>query len=378
MASRAFDHLNHLSSGQRAQLEDRIEAFEHCWRRGGRPGIAAHLPADGSLRVPLLVELVRIDIEFRLKAGEPIRIDCYRREFPELPESEDLQAEAMPRIPGYVPVRLLGRGGLGSVYEALHKATGEPVAVKVLSGVHAPSDPATQMYLREAGILSRLDHTSIVRFREVGWTHELLFIAMELIEQIDFPALLSRRSTARRSRLVCGVVAQVLDALEAAHRLKLIHRDVKPTNVLVTRRGMTLVPKLTDFGLAKSFETAGARAITGEGEARGTLAFMAPEQLADSRSVKPSADIYSVGATLFFLMTGRLPFDIPLTPATTPAAALKALDACPLRIRELIPEAPAGLCEIVLRAMAPHPAERFSCADEMKTALLPFGSPHLD
>jgi serine/threonine protein kinase len=374
MASRTFDHWNRLSPEQRAQLDDRIEAFERAWRRGRRPGIAAHLPADSGLRVPLLVELVQIDIEFRFKAGEMIRIDLYRGEFPELPEQADLRPEVMPLIPGYAPVRLLGRGRMGSVYESVHKASGEPLAVKVLSGVHAPSDPATQLFLREADVLSQLDHPSIVRLREVGWTHELLFIAMGLVKQIDFQAVLSKRSIAKRIRLVCGVVAQVLDALEAAHRLKIVHGDVKPTNVLVTKTAMTLAAKLTDFGLAKSFGTAGSGAIPCEEDARGTLGFMAPEQLADSRSVKPSADIYSVGVTLFFLLTGRLPFASAAVPATVP----KALDARPALIKELIPEAPEGLSEIVLRALAPEPAMRFSCAEEMKTALLPFGSLHLD
>jgi tRNA A-37 threonylcarbamoyl transferase component Bud32 len=277
-------------------------------------------------------------------------------------------------IPGYRVVQLIGQGGMGAVYEAIEEATQQRRAVKVLMTPATSDDRIMRLFLREANILSQLDHPRIVQFHEIGWREGQIFIAMEFVSQVDLATLLKQRSVSRRIRLVCGLVAQVLDALAFAHRRGLVHRDVKPSNILVAKQAKRLSAKLADFGLAKSFETAGFSAMTADGEARGTLGYMAPEQRANSRRVKPSADIYSVGVTLFHLLSGRHPFQS----AHSPIGMLQSLEAPQIPLEEVLPEAPAELSQIIRRAMAADPEQRFATAREMKKALLPFAAAEHD
>jgi serine/threonine-protein kinase len=273
-------------------------------------------------------------------------------------------------IPGYEIVRLLGQGGMGAAYEAIHKARRERVAVKVMMPSTLPTEHAMQLFLREASILSQLNHPGIVRFHEVSCSDGMLFIVMEYVDQVDLPALLAKCLLIERIRIVCGLVGQVLDALQFAHQRGLVHRDVKPTNILVANNGERLHAKLSDFGIAKNFETAGHSAMTRDGEIRGTLGFMAPEQLTDSRRVKPAADIYSVGVTFYYFLSGQLPFESSL-PATD---LTKAVNTAPIPLTRILPDLQEPLLKIVECAMAHDPAQRFASAAEMRTALLPFTS----
>ena len=169
---------------------------------------------------------------------------------------------------------------MGAVYEAIEEATQEWRAVKVLMTTPTSDDRTMRLFLREANILSQLDHPRIVRFHEIGWSEGRIFIVMEYVPQVDLKSLLKQRPVVQRVRVVCGLVAQVLDALAFAHGRGLVHRDVKPSNILVSKQAKKLSAKLADFGLAKSFETAGFSAMTADGEARGTLGYMCPSSCA--------------------------------------------------------------------------------------------------
>jgi eukaryotic-like serine/threonine-protein kinase len=383
------DLFSSLSSEQRAAAEDRIEAFEIAWQRGERPMVADYLPDDPQLRAAVLIELVHIDSEFRRKSGISVRIESYVDEFPELARVKDLQPastflqhagtktwpanthfDAMPTIPGYRIVREIGRGGMGVVFEARHLAREERFAVKVLTPTAQPTDQSTQLFLREASILSQLNHRFVVRFQEFGWKDGIVFIVMEYVDQVDLSALLAARPVDSRIRIVCGLMSQVLAALDFAHRRGLVHRDVKPNNVLVTKENGKLLTKLGDFGIAKNFETAGFSAMTADGEARGTFAYMAPEQLVDSRRAKPAADLFAVGVTLYHLLAGRLPY----TCGRTPAGTISRSDKSPIPITEVMPDVPEALSQLLLRAMQTEPSRRFASAAEMKKALVPFVS----
>lgn len=277
-------------------------------------------------------------------------------------------APKVPELPDYRIVRLIDRGGMGSVFEAIQIDTDRRVAIKVLNEGTNRSKQALQLFLREAEVLSRLVHPSIVQFEEVGKCGETVFITMEYVETIEISKLLQSRPTDKRIRAACGLICQILSGLELAHSRGMVHRDIKPGNILVTKVDEKLLAKLSDFGLAKSFETAGYSGITAEGEARGTLGYMAPEQFVDSRSVKPTADLFSVGVTLFYYLTGRLPFET----IRNPADAVRALKKPPLLLNLALPDAPRELSDLIAQAMSYVPEERFQSARAFRESLIRF------
>lgn len=284
--------------------------------------------------------------------------------------SEPQSPNSIPNIRGFQLTRLIAAGGMGAVYHAVKDKTNESLAIKVLNNRIRPSAQETKLFLREATVLSQLDHPSVVRFHAVDWTNDPSYIAMEYIDQVDIIAALRASPVEKRIRMACGLISQVLSALEATHRRGLVHRDVKPSNILVTKHEGKLLAKLGDFGLAKNFHTAGFSGITAEGEARGTLGYMAPEQFMDSRSAKPAADIYATAITLFYWLANRLPFE----GFTNPANALRILGKPPLELRDVVPEIPTSLSDAVRKAMSYDIEARFPSASAMRMAILPFCS----
>ncbi len=215
----------------------------------------------------------------------------------------------------------ISEGGMGTVYRATDVNLMRPVAVKVMHG-ELSGDPAFQdRFLQEARAAARLDHPSIVRIYHFGRQEGLLYIVMELIEGLSLGAYL--RQLAKHHQVVrleetLTLIAQVADALGYAHRQGVIHRDVKPDNILVKRLGQEARPGepplkaiVTDFGLAKLHE---AEADTQAGLMMGTLPYMSPEQVLDLPTDGRS-DIYSLGVVLYQLATGKLPLDIRTSPA---------------------------------------------------------------
>jgi serine/threonine-protein kinase len=232
-----------------------------------------------------------------------------------------------------------------------------------------PEDEASmKLFLREATTLSQLDHKRIIKFYEVGIAAGRLYLAMEYVDAINLKELLSQRNEPRRVRLFCAFICQVLEALSYAHRLGFVHRDVKPGNVLVTRRDRKYCTKLADFGLAKSFEGAGFSSVTSAGECRGTMAFMAPEQLTDPRSVRPSADIFSTAATLYYFLSGHYPCDY----STSPSAVLAVLQADVIPLDRWRCDLPHALVAVVHRGLAKRPEDRFPSAQAMRRELIAF------
>jgi serine/threonine protein kinase len=223
-------------------------------------------------------------------------------------------------------------------------------------------------FLREVAILGQLNHKRIVRFFEMDILGGQFFFAMEYVPAIDLDAYLAQRGEASRVRLACGVACQALEGLHYAHGQGIVHRDVKPSNILVSRQEGRVRAKLADFGLAKNYESAGFSGLTRDGQAVGTLQYMAPEQLIDARYAKPSADIYSVGATLYRLLSGEPMFN--LAARRDPLAMVLEDEPSPLSERR--PTLPPELAQIVHRALAKNPEERFPSAKAMWSALAPF------
>ncbi len=270
--------------------------------------------------------------------------------------------------PGFEILRSIGAGAMGSVYLARQRSTGREFALKLILPEAALSPNALTLFLREVSVLSQLDHPRIVRFFEIGETQGQFYFVMEYVPAIDLRSLMDSTSDCQRVALACSVIAVALEGLGYAHDRGIIHRDFKPSNLLVKWEGGLPMVKVADFGLAKSFMSAGFSGITPEARILGTLAYMAPEQALDSRFVRPAADLYSAGATLYDLLAGRPPYQFGL--AGNALAIIAQNDPVPLT--QLRPDLPPGLTGIVHRALARRPEERFPSAAEMRLALLPF------
>ena len=226
------------------------------------------------------------------------------------------ETRSVCRVGGYEIQRELGRGATGIVHQAVQTVTGRKMALKIIVPVHADNQRAMQTFVREGSTLSQLDHPRIVRFYEMGIADGQLFLAMEYVDTLDFRAVLRDGSKTGRVKVACGIICQVLDALAYAHSLSLIHRDVKPSNILLTKVGRKLRTKLSDFGLAKNYLNAGLSGITPDAVAVGSLAYMAPEQIINARDAKPACRHLRYGCDLVSL------------PCRTPAVRVSPRPEC--------------------------------------------------
>ena len=296
---------------------------------------------------------------------------------PEAAAVQTARAEAAPR-PGQVLghwrlSRALGRGGMGVVFAAEHVALPRQAAVKVLTGPSAADPTAVQRFLREARSAARLDHPHVVQVIDVGRDGGFDFIVMELVDGSDAETLVDRHG-ALPWRQAVGVAAAAARALQAAHDAGLVHRDVKPGNILLRFEGpgadgaaerRIATVKLTDFGLAKSV-TGDSASLTAADRIMGTPDYLSPEQ-AQARPLDGRSDVYSLGATLHHLLTGKVPYhDVEGGPMEV---ALAHCHDPPPDPRRVIPDLPPGCAAVVLRAMQKSPADRFPTAAAMADAL---------
>lgn len=224
----------------------------------------------------------------------------------EPPPPEMLQAV----MPQFEVSSLLGRGGMGAVYKGRQLQLDRPVAIKIL-----PPDLDDQGYVErfknEARAMAKLNHPGIVRVFQSGETYTgMLYIVMEFVDGTDVARMVVEKGRLH-SLHALAITAHVCDALQYAHQRGIIHRDIKPSNIMVGADG---VVRVADFGLAKLIQTDGSSGLTRSGTALGTLQFMAPEALTLGSAVDHRADIYAVGVTLYYMLTGRLPqgvFEMP-------------------------------------------------------------------
>jgi serine/threonine-protein kinase len=272
-------------------------------------------------------------------------------------------------IPGYDTVKLLGRGGMGSVMLSRDQRTGKAVAIKTLLPEFAVSDKAMRRFMREIDVAAALKHKNIVEFIDHGTHNGVVYLVTEFVDGMDASKLADANGGRLQFEDALSIIAQALEALSFAHAQGYIHRDFKDQNILVTGQPPMLVAKLTDFGLAKSFSQSGMSGVTMAGEMAGTLAYMPPEQLRNFRDVKPQSDIYAVGMTAYSLLTGSLALD--LSKGSSVSDTIRAIFEQPtVPLRERAPQIPPRVCEIIDRALAKDPAQRWQTAGAMHTALL--------
>ena len=226
--------------------------------------------------------------------------------FPEPESTVDREATVPeigpPRIPGYEILEVLGRGGVGVVYKAVHLRLNRAVALKMLLAGAFATRAERQRFSREAEVVAKLRHPNIVQVHDVGDLDGRPYFTMEFVEGGSLAELIA--GTPRPARQAAELMATLADAMEAAHRGGIVHRDLKPSNVLLTADG---TPKIGDFGLARHLEV--GPSLTQSGAAVGTPSYMAPEQArGKSGEAGPAADLYALGAVLYELLTGRPPF----------------------------------------------------------------------
>lgn len=272
-------------------------------------------------------------------------------------------------VAGYRIDGTLGEGGMGTVYRATQLSLERVVALKVLTA-ELSADPAFRERFRREGLLqAALDHPHIVTVYEAGATDNRLFLAMRMVEGPTLKDLILRRQLDDRRAL--RLLTQVADALDAAHAKGLIHRDVKPQNVLV---GAGDHAYLADFGLIKAVDDHGP--LTGTGQFIGTIDYVAPEQIQGDPATATS-DCYALTGVLFECLTGQVPFLRPNEAATLHAHVLQP----PPKISELRPDLPAELDDVIAHGMAKDPAARPATAVELimeAQRALASWSPHKD
>jgi serine/threonine protein kinase len=267
----------------------------------------------------------------------------------------DMQAR---QLGSYELIRRLGEGGMARVYLARDIRLGREVAVKVLEPQLAERPGFRERFLREARVAASLDHPHIVPLYDFGESESLLYLVMPYVSGGSLQDILKRAPLLMGEVVAYG--SQIADALDYAHRRKVIHRDVKPANMLLHADGRLM---LSDFGLAKILDRSRPNVSRGHPDA-GTPEYMAPEQIeghTDERS-----DVYALGVVLYLLLTGRLPF----TGSTSSAVMDGHLYQLPNQPRQLNPAVTPAIQEVVLQALAKHPDDRFQRAGDLSAALL--------
>lgn len=259
----------------------------------------------------------------------------------------------------YSLIAPVGGGGMATVYKARDNILGRVVAVKILREQYAEDTAFVARFRREAQSAANLTHPNIVSVYDVGQDGDTHYIVMEFVAGQSLKEFLNKSNgqPLPLERAV-NIGAQILAGLEYAHRSGLIHRDIKPQNVLLTGDGTV---KVTDFGIAKSVSDL---SLTDAGMALGTAHYFSPEQAKGER-VTPQSDIYALGVTLFEMITGRLPFESE----NAVGLAYKHIGEPPPSPRSLNPNVPLRLEAIVLKALAKDPTQRYSSAAEMERTL---------
>jgi predicted Ser/Thr protein kinase len=398
----ASDSSAPSSFSQLQRLDQACDRFEDTWRRaassGERPHIEEHLSdVPEAERARLLRELIRLDVSYRRRAGEQPQREDYQGRFPGLSaawlhsilqvpgagQGEQTPSPALESTGPYSPaparqadsgeaqqlldavlgdydlLDLIGRGGMGVVYRAVQRRANRIVALKVVRPDQLVGLAAEQReewiarFTREAQAAARLEGEHLVTVYEVGEAEGHHFYSMRYIPGTNLGDLLHDGPLDIRRAANC--MAKVARAVAAAHRQGVVHRDLKPRNILIDGNDE---PWVTDFGLAKC---AGTPDLTLTGAWLGSPPYMAPEQIKDAAHVGPAGDIYSLGATLYHMLTGRPPF----LAATIHDTFRQVLSEEPIPPRRLNSTIPRDLEVITRKCLHKDPSWRYASAGEL-------------
>ncbi|MBL8850398.1 MAG: serine/threonine protein kinase [Planctomycetaceae bacterium] len=392
------------SLAERIRREELLDQFENAWQNGPRPDLLQFVGELSQPRpVELQRELLRLDCEYRRRAGERPLASDYAGLWPDgAAEIDAILSKGAPQVAqphagqqgtdgsGPQPTRRwdstemivgtqlgpnvllekLGQGGMGAVYKARHQHLDKLVAIKILPAQFTQHPEFVSRFRREMRAVGKIDHPHIVRAMDAGEINGVHYLTMEYVDGRDLSQVVREKGPISVTS-ACKAIRQAALALGAAHEAGLVHRDVKPSNLLVSKSGQI---KLLDLGLARLGEDAAAATeVTAAGQSFGTPDYMAPEQWADSHSADARADLYALGCTLFFLLIGRAPYGDdqhrhPLNKMSghcrEPIPDLKAA-------RDDVPD---GVVAIYQKLMAKNPDDRFQSATELVTAMSAFTS----
>jgi hypothetical protein len=407
-----------LSAADLQRIDTICEAFERTWQEGRPEPIEAHRTGVESALWPRLTEeLIRLELEWRCRRGQKTDPADYRRRFPEHAEAlESWQTEAQaaagmiraggepppagstvdlpaapstdgaapepvapkqpdfPRTLGeYESLDRLASGGMGTVYRARHRRLGKLVAVKLIAAQQQGARLALKRFEREVRAVGQLDYPHLVEAHDAGDQDGTVYLVLKLIEGSDLDYLVKQRGPLPAAE-ACELVRQAALGLQYLHERDLVHRDIKPANLMRTPEGQV---KVLDLGLARlQTPTADDPELTTEGHIVGTPDYMAPEQATDRATADIRADLYSLGATLFYLLTGQPPFAECRTRESKIAAHLHTP---PPDVGALQPNVPERVRAVTARLLAKQPASRYATpldlADELARVLQEPGSP---
>ncbi len=337
--------------------EDQVEETQ-AWALGAAVGL---LPSSQAPLAPvppprLLSGLCACCNATPAEADQPVCHLCQDR------------APATQPIPGYLLLRELGRGPTGVVHLALRQADHALLTVKVLTPTGSIRPGLIDRFLRDMHILRSLEHNHIVPVRDVGLAGDLLYLAADCVVGRSAGQLVKQNGPLP-VRAAVRIAIQILQALEYAHARKMVHRGIKPANVLLDIDGPQMKVMLADFGVAHAYRTSQLAGLTLEQEAAGTLGFLAPEEITNYHGVQASGDQYSAAASLYFLLTGRCGVDLA---GYLAHQVDKLLKSDPEQIRNLRADLPEDLALVIHQALERDPRKRFPNVLHFRMALRPF------
>jgi serine/threonine protein kinase len=381
-AERYLEEFPEIASDPELKLDLVCGEFYHARRgRGDRPDVAPFIARFPELREALIRQAEVHDWWARAALSETTggedpghRSQSYSSGGQAMTASQvgaspPTRPPASELVPGlvlgdYQLQDQIGRGGMGAVYRAVHLRLGREVALKVIVPLCVSSDQVASRFYREMKAVGKLDHPHLVRATDARQVGDRLLLVMELLEGIDLGRLVARVGPLSVAD-ACEMTRQAAEGLEHAHQHGIVHRDVKPSNLMLARGGTI---KVLDLGLARLQEEV-ADGITPSQLAMGTPDYMAPEQAADPRAVTPRSDVYSLGCTLYHLLAGQPPFHDSGSPFRKLLGHQQA-PIPPLGPRR--PDLPEGLAGLVDRLLAKDPAARPASARAVAEDLRPW------
>lgn len=281
------------------------------------------------------------------------------------PAAASAEDEPSIHIPDYTIEEKLGKGGMGVVYRVRHTRNGSRAALKVMLSKVAIDTKGRERFKREINLTSIIKHKNVVGFIDKGAVGNVFYCLLEYCDGGSVAELMKARGGKLSLREAAPIMLDSLSGLSCIHTAKVVHRDLKPQNILLARQNGRLVAKIADLGLAKSFEQAGATGLTVTGNVAGSLAFMPREQLTDFRNLRPVSDVWSIGAAFYNMLTGDLPREIHAK--DDPIEIILKDDIIPIRRRDA--SIPPAIAQIIDRAITSDLRLRYRDAGEMYTAL---------